>query len=211
MVTWAIVPIKPLRRGKSRLAGVFSPQERLELNRYLLRHTLEILNQISEIEHTLVISRDSEALALARHHGARTINEAGNSHLNLALARAAYLAQQARVPALLVVPADLPGLTTEDIAAMIAPAAATEPTLVIAPDHKEDGTNALLLRPPDLLRFQFGAGSFHKHSRQAREAGATVTIVRRPGLRYDLDDEDDLARLRHTLPVEFAAREHFSA
>ena len=40
MTIWAIVPVKPLRRGKSRLAGLLSEEQRTCLNRYLLEHTL---------------------------------------------------------------------------------------------------------------------------------------------------------------------------
>ncbi len=202
MITWAIVPVKPLRRGKSRLASVFPTEQRIALNRYLLTHTLQTLQQVPEIEHTLVISRDSEALALARQYGARTVSEAGNSHLNLALARAAYLAQAAHVPALLVVPADLPSLQAADLQAMLA-LADPGPTLVIAPDHRQEGTNLLLLRPPGLISFQFGENSFQRHRDQARQAGARVEVIERPGLLYDLDDEEDLASLRHTLPPDF--------
>ena len=71
MTLWAIVPVKPLRRGKSRLAEVLTQEERKDLNRNLLAHTVDTLAAIPEIEHVLVISRDPEALALAREHGAR--------------------------------------------------------------------------------------------------------------------------------------------
>jgi 2-phospho-L-lactate guanylyltransferase len=66
MTLWAIVPVKPLRRGKSRLAEVLTQDERKDLNRSLLAHTINTLAAIPEIEHVLVISRDPEALALAR-------------------------------------------------------------------------------------------------------------------------------------------------
>jgi 2-phospho-L-lactate guanylyltransferase (CobY/MobA/RfbA family) len=39
MTLWAIVPVKPLRRGKSRLADVLSQDERTNLNRHLLENT----------------------------------------------------------------------------------------------------------------------------------------------------------------------------
>ena len=53
MTLWAIVPVKPLRRGKSRLAGVLTEEERLGLNSQLLTHTVDILGDIPEIEHVL--------------------------------------------------------------------------------------------------------------------------------------------------------------
>ena len=59
MALWAIVPVKPLRRGKSRLAKVISAEERADLNQYLLEHTIQVLVTIDEIEHILVIRRDT--------------------------------------------------------------------------------------------------------------------------------------------------------
>ena len=67
MTLWAIVPVKPLRRGKSRLAGALSEDERTELNRTLLQHTLKTLTDIKELEEVLVISRDPQALTIARN------------------------------------------------------------------------------------------------------------------------------------------------
>ena len=81
MTLWAIVPVKPLRRGKSRLAGVLTEEERLGLNSQLLVHTVDILGEIPEIEHVLVVSRDQAALSLARAHGARTVQENGAAEL----------------------------------------------------------------------------------------------------------------------------------
>ena len=92
MALWAVVPVKPLRRGKSRLSGVLSDEERTSLNRKLLTHTIDTLIELPELEQVLVVSRDPEALALARYRGARTVLEDGAPHLNVALARATVIA-----------------------------------------------------------------------------------------------------------------------
>src|SRR5512137_339369 len=115
MAIWAIVPVKPLRRGKSRLAGLLSEEQRTRLNRYLLEHTLIILNKISDIEHTLVVSRDPSALALTRSMGGRTVLEAGAPQFNTAIQRATIVAQAQGARAVLVLPADLPLIEPSDI------------------------------------------------------------------------------------------------
>src|SRR4030042_3354564 len=107
MTLWAIVPVKPLRRGKSRLAGVLNEDERTDLNSHLLAHTLETLVAIPEIEHVLVVSRDPAALALAREHGARTVQENGAPQLNIALARATIVVKIYNTRGVLILPADL--------------------------------------------------------------------------------------------------------
>ena len=66
MSLWAIVPVKPLRRGKSRLSGILTEEERTQLNQELLERTLKTLSELKEVDHVLVVSRDPHALTIAR-------------------------------------------------------------------------------------------------------------------------------------------------
>ncbi|GAB4534623.1 MAG: 2-phospho-L-lactate guanylyltransferase [Anaerolineales bacterium] len=191
MTLWAIVPIKPMRLGKSRLARVLSEEERAELNRRLLVHTVETLKSVPELEKVLVVSRDQSALALARKHGARTVQEDEGSHLNVALARATYVARSFNTHGVLVLPADLPFITVEDIRGLLQ-AAHDPPVVAIAPDRKREGTNALLISPPGLIEYEFGPGSFAQHCARAREAGARLEVCELPSLAVDLDWPEDL-------------------
>lgn len=191
MSLWAIVPVKPLHRGKSRLAGVLSRDERAALNQSLLIHTLEALNSIPEIEHVLVVSRDMGVLALARDLGARTVQENGAHNLNMALTRATVIAQHYTTRGVLVLPADLPLLTSYEIRVMIE-LADDPPVVVIAPDRHHLGTNALLISPPGLIPYEFGPQSFLRHCESARRAGARLEICDLPSLALDIDFPEDL-------------------
>ena len=191
MTLWAIVPVKPLRRGKSRLANVLSFNERTDLNRHLLENTLDTLNGIPEIEHTLVVSRDSEALAVARELGARTVQENRHSDLNIALARATLVAKSYATRGILILPVDLPLITPEDVQTML-DRVAEPPVVVVAPDRCYDGTNALLVCPAGLIEYQYGPGSFQRHCDLARAAGARLEICELPSLALDLDNPEDL-------------------
>ena len=191
MALWAIVPVKPLRRGKSRLSGVLSPKERNDLNRRLLTHTLETLSAIPEIEQILVISRDQAALSLAREHGAMTVLENGAPELNVALARATIVVKNYATRGLLIVPADLPLISPEDINAML-DIAVDPPVVVLAPDHRRQGTNALLVCPVGLIEYDFGPGSFQRHCERALQAGERLEILELPSLALDMDMPEDL-------------------
>ena len=191
MTLWAIVPVKPLRRGKSRLADVLSQDERADLNRYLLKNTIETLNGITDIEHVLVVSRDSEALALARELGARTVQENGTPDLNVALARATIVAKSYATCGVLILPVDLPLITPEDVCAMM-DRVGEPPVVVVAPDRCRDGTNALLVCPAGLIEYHYGLGSFEKHCELARAAGARLEICELPSVALDLDNPEDL-------------------
>jgi 2-phospho-L-lactate guanylyltransferase len=191
MTLWAIVPVKPLRHGKSRLSGTLSEDERTQLNESLLEHTLETLANLKELEQVLVVSRDPHALAIARKHGARTVREDGSPHLNTALARATIVAKLHATRGVLILPADLPLLTRDDILTLIE-RATNPPVVVIAPDRHEKGTNALLMSPAGLIEYDFGEGSYQRHCKRAKKAGARLEVVKLPSLGLDLDLPEDL-------------------
>ena len=202
MTLWAIVPVKPLRRGKSRLAGTLTEDERTELNRALLQHTLETLSELKEVDGVLVVSRDPNALTIARNHGARTVQEDGQPELNTALKRATIVAQVYATRGILVLPADLPLITREDILALIN-RAIKPPVVVIAPDRHKKGTNALLISPPGLIEYDFGENSFQRHCELIKKAGARLEIVDLPSLGLDLDVPEDfeiIKNLEGTIP-----------
>ncbi|MBN1665786.1 MAG: 2-phospho-L-lactate guanylyltransferase [Anaerolineales bacterium] len=191
MTLWAIVPVKPFTRGKSRLAEVLSLAERTDLNRILLQNTLDTLRKLPEIEQVLVISRDAEVLALARDHGARTVLENRNSELNLALARATVVAKTYATRGVLILPVDLPLVSSEDIHCMLE-RVGEPPVVVVAPDRHRQGTNALLVCPAGLIEYEYGPDSFRRHCQQALAVGARLEICELPSISLDLDIPEDL-------------------
>jgi len=198
MTFWAIVPVKPLQRGKSRLAEVLTQEERLDLNRRLLAHTMDTLTAIPDIEHILVVSRDQAALSLAREYGARTVQEHGAPQLNIALARATIVARTYATRGVLILPADLPLITPEDIQTLLS-RAVDPPVVVIAPDRHRQGTNALLVCPAGVIEYEFGPGSFERHCASARQAGAHLEICELPSLALDMDLPEDLKLVSEAL------------
>jgi 2-phospho-L-lactate guanylyltransferase len=203
MTLWAIVPVKPLRRGKSRLAGALSEDERTELNRNLLQNTLKTLSELKELEEVLVVSRDPAALTIARNYGARTVREDGQPELNTALKRATVVAQVYATRGVLVLPADLPLISRGDVLTLIE-RATDPPVIVIAPDRHEKGTNALLISPAGLIEYDFGENSFQRHCERATKAGARLEIVNLPSLGLDLDLPEDLELVRKMELIKMA-------
>lgn len=191
MSLWAIIPVKPLRRGKTRLAGVLSEDEREILNLSLIGHTLQVIKQVEGIDQILVVSSDTAVLALAREQGARTVQEDGHPGLNTALHRATMVAQMYAAQGVLILPSDLPLLTPEDVLELIRQAQ-EPPVVVIAPDRRKQGTNALLIKPTGLISYEFGENSFIKHCNQADRYKLNLKIVSTDSLGLDLDYPEDL-------------------
>lgn len=193
MSVWAIIPVKPLRLAKSRLSEVMTPEERQIFAESLLRHVLGVVRSVPQVAGTLVISRDNKVLSIARDYGANTVQESGNPELNAALTRATNVIATWRSTAVLVLPADLPLIVPEDIARIIE-MGQDEPSVVIATDRNEDGTNALFLRPPGLIPYAYGPGSYRRHIDLAVQVGVTARQYHSARLQLDIDLPEDIQR-----------------
>jgi 2-phospho-L-lactate guanylyltransferase len=189
--TAAVVPIKDLGLAKSRLAGMLSPEQRAALALEMLGHVLDVLRRSEAISAIAVISPDAEGLDLPP--GVTRI-EQKRTGLNNLLYQGREWTAQLGADALMVVFADLPLLTSEDITAMIR-LADRDSTVVLAPDRHEVGTNAMIVRPVSLAHFSFGTRSYSIHSAKYAETGARVIAYKSLGTSLDLDTPDDLAFL----------------
>ena len=197
MSLWAIIPVKPLKNAKSRLAPVLLPEQRFELAQAMLRHVLSVTTAISQVTGVLVISRDTKALAIARESGAKSLQEGAMSNLNPALMRATMVVKSWRADAVLILPADLPFVNADDICGMIQ--RAVDRSIVIATDKSRDGTNALLVRPAGAIAFEYGSGSFERHIRLAESAGLQALVYESERLSLDIDLPDDLETYQQIL------------
>lgn len=195
MRIWAIVPVKPFRLAKSRLALALDANQREVLSRQFLTHVLRVLNSLPQIERTVVVSRDPAALHLARDEHAFTLQEQGEPNLNHALQLATRWAKAFHVNAVLVLPSDLPKLTATEVAVLLQPG--DHPLVSVVPDRHGTGTNALFVRPPGLLHYQFGLHSLQAHLAQADTQGAEVHVFQLPSIAFDVDEPHDLTLAQH--------------
>ncbi len=192
--TFAIIPVKPLARAKSRLSRALKAPTRAALVRSIFSRTLDVIAKVKRIDGVVVVSRDLTILELARQRSAITLMES-DSGLNPAITQAALWAAEHRGQAVIVVPVDLPLITSADLDAMI-DRAAEERCIVIAPDRHVEGTNVLLVRPPDAIHFSYGTASFNAHRAQAAAHGLIVHEYRSPTTAFDIDVPDDLQAYR---------------
>jgi 2-phospho-L-lactate guanylyltransferase len=192
--TFAVIPVKPLARAKSRLARALKAPTRAALVRSIFSRTLDVIAQVNRIDGAIVVSRDLTILELARQRNAIALMET-DSGLNPAITQGAQWAAQHHARSVIVIPVDLPLITPADLAEMIN-RAEEERCIVIAPDRHEDGTNVLLVRPPDAIHFSYGPASFQAHRAQAIERGLIAHEYRSPGAGFDIDVPDDLELYR---------------
>jgi 2-phospho-L-lactate guanylyltransferase len=189
-LTRIIVPHRGLAAAKTRLAPVLDHDERMALARTLLVRVLGVARQA--VDDVVVISPAAELEPIVAAAGARLAVQRGMG-LNAGLDQAREAAAADGVQRLVVLHGDLPNLAADDVLAFMD--AAAQPAAVgVAPDRLGTGTNGLALSPPGVIGFRFGAGSFAAHRAEAAAAGLEAVIVTRPGLAFDLDTPEDLAR-----------------
>ena len=189
MKTIALVPVKALPEAKTRLAGQLPVERRMALAERLFVHVIDAILASDAVDVCGVVSPDPVVLAEAQALGATPIAQHGRG-LNPGLEEGRAWAQAHGAQAVLVVLGDLPLLTPADVAGLVALAEA--PGVVLAPDRHGQGSNALLLAPPDLFPFHFGPHSALHHAAEAARRGIPLRRYLSPGTAFDVDTPADL-------------------
>ncbi len=177
---------------------VLTPDQRKNINTKMLEHTLGECSNLHKVATLAVISLDEQVLSIAERYKAVTIQESSRSGLNAAAKTATEIALANDARGVLILPADLPLLKSNHLLALFEEST-YEKQMIITPDSKEYGTNAMLLFPPGMVEYCYGPNSFSLHTRQALEKGMSLIIHRNPCLEFDLDLPEDLIALRDRL------------
>lgn len=185
----AVVPAKRLLEAKSRLSPHLPPEERAGLMCALLQRTITALQESGVVDFLALATAEA---GLAGQLGAAWLPDQGS--LNASLRHAAGWASDSGAAALLIVPGDLPLITSSAVRTFIA-AAGTGRGIALT-STQDGGTGALLLTPPTVISPAFGAASFARHCRIAADRDVPAQVLRSPALSFDLDTIEDLHAVR---------------
>jgi 2-phospho-L-lactate/phosphoenolpyruvate guanylyltransferase len=191
MLTWAIIPIKPLYQGKSRLSGIIDQQQRIKFNKQLLAHTLRVVSSSKQISGVIVVTKDMSIQLLIKKPNVKILVEDCKSDLNKAINLGISKAIEENADSILVIPCDLPLLNREEIRKIIA-LSSSEKELIIVPDRHLSGTNMLFIKPALKNIYCFGENSFEKHKEMGRKLGLDVKVYQSMNLCLDIDVPEDL-------------------
>src|SRR4051812_35153388 len=147
---WALLPLKSFAEAKQRLAGALSPVERAALARAMAEDVLSVLRQCPDLERIFVVSRDSEAEALARAQRAEFLPEPPleRSGLNPVVGRSVERLSAEGAAEIVIVHGDLPLLGSEELQRLLdAHRAGGVAAATLMPDRAQDGTNVLAWSP----------------------------------------------------------------
>jgi 2-phospho-L-lactate guanylyltransferase len=173
-----LVPLKRID-PKSRLADELPLKERVQLMRGLLAGVVGAVRDAG-VERVTVVT----GLAL------KDYDVWDDRGLPWNDAIAAAIEDVVTAPLVAIVSADLPSLRAEEVEELLT--ATPERGIAIA-RALDGGTNAVSMRPPGLVRTHFGEhGSAAVHAR----LGVDHVILDLPGLAFDVDTPEDLARMQ---------------
>jgi len=189
---WAVVPVKEVTGAKQRLGDAVPPQLRPRLALAMVEDVLAALAATRALAGIAVVTLDPRAAALAVRYGARVLTDGAREGQTGAVAAAARLLAREGKHAMLTIPGDVPLVTADEVAAVIAAHART-PDFVIVPAHDDRGSNAIMCAPPEAVPLKFGDDSFWPHLAAARRAGLDPKILKLPGIGLDIDNPADLA------------------
>lgn len=189
MTGWtAVVPAKRWALSKSRMAG--GPQVRESLARAFALDVVETLSQVPSIDTIIIITDERELAGFGARLGAAVVQDhalLSPDPLNRAvrLGRSRAVATRPHAP-IVVVPADLPAITTASMEQALA--ALQMPGCAFVPDASSTGTTLLSASEPGLLRPAYGPGSARTHLAD----GARMILEVDQRLRRDVDTAEHL-------------------
>jgi len=200
--TYAIVPVKALAQAKRRLAPVLPDAARRRLVLAMLEDVLAAVAEVRGIERVVVVTPDANAASLADSRGALVVPEPGAGELNAAVESGIAFALARGAGQALVLPADIPLATPGELSSLVG-SRRSRPGVTLAPSHDSNGTNALLLAPPNAIEPCYGPGSYLQHMSQAMARHIDVNVLHLAGVARDIDEPEDLAALSAAAPARY--------
>ena len=194
-MNFALVPVKALAWGKSRLSVLLTQEARQAVSRAMLTDVLACLQRSSSVEKVAVVSSDTALLSLAHEFGAYTIPEGQPRGLSGAVALGTDFCLQHGATALLVLLADLPLVEPDDVNFLFQQAEEIGQGVILATCKEREGTNALLRVPPLVIPPCFGGPSLAWHHAAAQRVGAPFRALEIPRIAFDVDSVEDLQQL----------------
>jgi 2-phospho-L-lactate guanylyltransferase len=174
----------------------------------MIDDVLSIVCQSDGISGIVVVTDDRDVQAQAIRYQARILPEPkqvdaskrkpdvtskGIGRLNQIFLMAMSLLAEEGEASVLLLPADVPLINVDNLQQMFSQH--TMPGVTLVPAMSDEGTNAMMVSPPQLITPGFGHLSSQRHGDFCRAKGIEPTVLCIPELGLDVDTVDDLRAL----------------
>jgi len=185
----AIIPVKTFSLAKTRLD--LSSYQKEEICKIMLEEILHTLSISPQIDKTIIVTKESKAIELAKKYNAIIISDNEEKSVNNAVALADKYLLENKFDASIVFPQDIPFIKTQDIDFMLNYKIPPNFAIVV-PSRRFDGTNALVRMPIDLMITHYDEDSYKIHMKTAKEVTRNVALVFVKRIMLDVDNMEDL-------------------
>jgi 2-phospho-L-lactate guanylyltransferase len=188
-----LIPFKSLATAKQRLAAALSQHQRSQLAEAMLRDVLAAAAGVTDSIDVALVTGDAQARLIAEEFGFLVIEDSRNESETAAIEMATAWCEQRGYDATIVVPADIPLITSEELQRVLD--AAPDEGAVFVPAYDRRGSNCVLRRPASIIPLRFGNDSFLPHCAAMERTGKELRIVELAGIGLDIDNPHELELL----------------
>ena len=185
-----LIPVKSLSTAKQRLADALSQSQRSQLAEAMLRDVMAAAAPVLGRIDVALVTGDARAQHLAREFGFGVIEDTRNESETAAIEMATAWCEQHGYFATVVVPGDIPLITSDELHRVLD--AAPAEGAVFVPSYDRRGSNCILRRPASIIPLRFGNDSFLPHCEAMRKTGRELVILEVPGIGLDIDNPHEL-------------------
>lgn len=200
----ALIPVKSLETGKSRLRASLPAETIPELSLAMLEDVIDALKGVPDIDAIAVVTPDKNVGEAATQLGVQAlVRQDPGLDASIAMAAKELSEQQLRERPtesldLLVIMGDLPGASSGAIQLFVEQANELGKHGVAIAPSTDGGTTILLRKPWNAMATAYGPDSSTAHCQLAKSAGLPCSLFSHPELAVDLDEPEDLiAFLKH--------------
>ena len=188
----AIIPVKTFSNAKTRLELPAIKKEKL--CEIMLDEILFTISISPHIEKIIVVTREPNAIKIAKKFDAEIILDKKEESVNNAVALADNFLLENNFDASIVFPQDIPYIKTQDIDFILKYKAPPNFAIVV-PSRRFDGTNALVRMPVNLMKTHYDEDSYKIHMNTAKEHTLNVALIFVKRIMLDVDNSEDLGFL----------------
>jgi 2-phospho-L-lactate guanylyltransferase len=193
MPTALLIPVKTMGNAKQRLGDAFDQYHRTLLAEAMLRDVLTAVSGVADRVDVFLVTGDPQAQSLATQFKFGIIEDRRNESETAAIEMASGWCEDRGYNATVVIPADIPLITSAELQEVFA--AAPPQGAVFVPAYDRRGSNCVLRRPANIIPLRFGNDSFLPHCESMRKTGKPLVILEMSGIGLDIDNPHELELL----------------
>ncbi len=188
-----LIPVKSLATAKQRLAEALDQERRSQLAEAMLRDVMTAAAGVLARIDVALVTGDARARALASEFGFQVVEDRRNESETAAIEMATAWCEQRGYDTTIVVPGDIPLITSDELRRVLD--AAPSDGAVFVPAYDRRGSNCILRCPASLIPLRFGNDSFLPHCEAMRKTGKELVILEMSGIGLDIDNPHELGLL----------------